>query len=393
MNFENNKEDQPSCEILMQNEYASATVQSTVANFIMNRTEAFTHTYRTYVRLRENGHQSMKFWHSNAVDSTWDDGLIASASDLGGEWRIEAAFVGDGGLEPNGVVIEGTQVPLTFEGNFFKIVQPGEKFWSDDVQIEIPEGHNLAFTWSITTSSSGKTVPYNTEQMLVTAYDAPGNLAHQESAISFRESENLLVIPSFIGYKKHVDKQLIFFGDSITQGVRTAKDKYEYWVARIADNLGTSVGIWNIGSGWARAYDAADDGPWLYKAQQGNEVVIALGVNDLDIGKRNTVQLMSDLTSIISKIKNHNPSTHIILCTVSPFNFSGEPEKYWREVNKQIRTEPPEGVDRVFDIAEVLSQEIPNDHLVQRGYMSSSDDPHPNGVAGKAVSEAFLKWY
>jgi lysophospholipase L1-like esterase len=393
MYIENNKEDQPSNEILMQYEYASATVQSTAANFIMNRTEAFTHTYRTYVRLRENGHQSMKFWHSNAVDSTWDDGLIASASDLGGEWRIEAAFVGDGGLEPNGVVIEGTQVPLTFEGNFFKTVQPGEKFWSDDVQIEIPEGHYLAFTWSITTSSSGKTVPYNTEQMLVTAYDAPGNLAHQESAMSFHESENLLVIPSFIGYKKHVDKQLIFFGDSITQGVRTAKDKYEYWVARIADNLGTSVGIWNIGSGWARAYDAADDGPWLYKAQQGNEVVIALGVNDLDIGKRNTVQLMSDLTSIISKIKNHNPSTHIILCTVPPFNFSGDPQNYWREVNKQIRTVPPIGVDRVFDIASVLSQEAPNNHLVQRKYMSSSDDPHPNGVAGKDVSDAFLKWY
>ena len=373
--------------------HASATVQSTASNFIMNRTEAFTHTYRTYIRLRENGAQTLKFWHSNAIDSTWDDGTIASASDLGSVWTIEAAFVGDGGDQPNGNVLEGTQVPLTFEGSSNKIVQPGEKFWSDEVQIELPEGHYLSFTWTISTHSSGKTVPYNTEQMLVTAYDAPGNLAQQESSTSFQQSENLLVVPSFIGYKKDVDKQLIFFGDSITQGVRTAIDQYEYWVARIADELSASISIWNIGSGWARAYDAADDGSWLYKAQQGDEVVIALGVNDLDIGKRSAVQLMADLTTIISIMKERNPSSLIILCTVPPFNFTGSAEMAWREVNEQIRVNPPAGVERVFDIAEVLSLEIPNDHLVNPEYMSSIYDPHPNGVAGKAVSEAFLKWY
>ncbi|WP_438350820.1 SGNH/GDSL hydrolase family protein [Paenibacillus sp. FA6] len=373
--------------------YASATVQSTASNFIMNRTESFTHTYRTYIKLRENGAQTLKFWHSNAVDSTWDDGSIASASDLGSMWTIEAAFVGDGGELPNGDVVEGMQVPLTFEGGTSKIVQPGEKFWSDEVQIELPKGHYLSFTWTISTCSSGTTVPYNTEQMLMTAYDAPGNLAQQESSASFQQSENLLVLPSFIGYKKHVDKQLIFFGDSITQGVRTAIDQYEYWVARIADDLPASIGIWNIGSGWARAYDAADDGSWLYKAQQGDEVVIALGVNDLDIGKRNAIQLMADLTTIISKLKERNPSTHIKLCTVPPFNFTGEAEINWRQVNEQIRVNPPFGVDRVFDIAKVLSLETPNDHLVNPEYMSSIYDPHPNGVAGKAVSEAFLEWY
>ncbi|MNP18116.1 GDSL-like Lipase/Acylhydrolase [compost metagenome] len=229
--------------------------------------------------------------------------------------------------------------------------------------------------------------------MLVTAYDAPGNLAHKVSDIRFHESENLLVLPSFVGYKKQVDKQLVFFGDSITQGVRTAKDQYEYWVARIADHLPSSIGVWNIGSGWARAYDAADESPWLYKALQGDVVVIALGVNDLDIGKRNASQLITNLTSIIAKIKNHNPSSQTILCTVSPFNFVGEQEKAWREVNEVILTNPPVGVDHVFDIAQVLSQPSPKEHLVNPEYMSSKDDPHPNGLAGKAVSAAFLKWY
>lgn len=40
--------------VLNQTDYTSATVLSTAANFIMNRQEPFTHTFRTYIRLREN---------------------------------------------------------------------------------------------------------------------------------------------------------------------------------------------------------------------------------------------------------------------------------------------------------------------------------------------------
>ncbi|AOZ94524.1 GDSL family lipase [Paenibacillus crassostreae] len=377
----------------MHNDYTSATILSTVTNFIMNHDKPFTHTYRTYIRLRESGPQTLHFWHSNAVDSTWDMGQIAAASDLGGKWRIEAAFVADGGMEPKGDVVKGSQVPLTFDGNISKIVQSGEKFWSDEVQIDIPAGHFLAFTWSITTMSSGKTIPFNTETLLATVYDAPGILADQESSNSYQESENQLVVPTFIGYKKQVEKQLIFLGDSITQGVRTAKDQYEYWVARIAAELPTTTGVWNIGSGWARAYDAATDGAWLYKAKQADEIVIVLGVNDLGTANRIATQLMTDLTTIISTLKINNPLINIILCTVPTFNFTDEQEKAWRKVNDQIRTKPPIGVDRVFDIAEVLSQDAPNDHQLKPEYMTNMYDPHPNGIAGKAIAEAFLAWY
>ncbi|MNC54945.1 hypothetical protein D3C75_1044470 [compost metagenome] len=76
-----------------------------------------------------------------------------------------------------------------------------------------------------------------------------------------------------------------------------------------------------------------------------------------------------------------------------PFNFSGEQEQIWRQVNETIRSNPPLGVSRVFDMAAVLSQPAPHEHRLIPEYMSNNDDPHPNGLAGKAVSEAFLKWY
>ncbi|AIQ67066.1 SGNH/GDSL hydrolase family protein [Paenibacillus graminis] len=379
--------------VFSQSEYTSATALSTAANYIMNRAEPFIHTYRTYIRLRGNGSLTLKFWHSNAVDSTWDMGLEAKASEPGGEWSIEAAYIADGGPEPDGTVLPGTQVPVTFWGEAAKQVAPGETFWSDEAVLMLPEGHYLAFTWTIRTAAPGKTFPYNVEGMLVSAYDASGNYAGQESNAAFSVSDKLLVLPSYIGYKKKVAKRLVLLGDSITQGVRTAKDEYSYWAARIADGLGTGYGLWNLGSGWGRAYDAATDGSWLDKAKQGDEVLIVLGVNDLDIGKRSAAGLLADLTHIVSLIREANPEAGIILGTVPPFNFEGEREAAWRSVNAQILAAPPAGVSRVFDIAAVLSMPAPLDHRVRPEYMSNTDDPHPNGTAGKAVADAFLEWY
>lgn len=47
----NNIENSPNG-VLSQPEFTSATALSTAANYIMNAPEPFTHTYRTYIRLR-----------------------------------------------------------------------------------------------------------------------------------------------------------------------------------------------------------------------------------------------------------------------------------------------------------------------------------------------------
>ncbi|WP_178024005.1 GDSL-type esterase/lipase family protein [uncultured Paenibacillus sp.] len=384
----------------MMDQYASATVVSAACNYIMERPEKFTHTYRTYVKLREHGALDLRFWHSNAIDSTWDTGLVARGGALGGEWQVEAAYVAVGGAVPDGSVEPGSQVRVTFDGGSgTRRIVPGEKFWSDPVKIDLPEGHLLAFTWTISTDAGGKTVPYNTEQMLVTAYDAPGACAEAAGAEGFAPSENLLVLPALIASAKPVRQRLVFLGDSITQGVRTRRDGYEYWVARIADGLGSDYAVWNLGSGWARAYDAAADGAWLNKAKlgqvpgTGTQIVLALGVNDIDIGARTSEELLADLTTVISALRQNDPSAEIILFTVPPFNFSEEREQVWRRVNDHIRSASLPGVDRVFDMAALLSQPQPDEHRLRPEYMSPGDDPHPNGVAGKVIADAFLAWY
>lgn len=359
----------------------------------MTSDSTFTHSYRTYIKPREYGKLKMKFWCCNNVDSTWADGAESRANLQGGSWRIEAACIADGGKLPDGSVVPGTQVPITYDSSFSKLVLPGDVFWSDAVTLAIPEGNYLAFTWTITSMAAGHSFPFNTEGLLVSAYDASGYAADQASSDLYRRSVNCLVLPDFIGYERACAKSIVFLGDSITQGVRTRLDAYEYWVARIAEGLAISTSVWNIGSGWARAYDAAKDGAWLHKAKQSNEIVIALGVNDIGTAGRSAAQVLGDLQTIVAKLKQDNAAKTVILCTVPTFNFTDSQELAWRQVNDSIRNYAILGVDRVFDMAEVLSQESPNDNLLKPAYMASSSDPHPNGEAGLAIADTFLSWY
>jgi hypothetical protein len=141
-----------------------------------------------------------------------------------------------------------------------------------------------------------------------------------------------------------------------------------------------------------RAYDAASDKAWLSKAKQSNEV-IALGVNDISTTGRSALQLLGDLQTIVSILKGSRIDMSVILCTIPPYNLTDAQELVWRDVNQAIRSHAIAGVDRVFDIAEVLSQAAPRDNLIMPEYMSSEFDAHPNGKAGTAIASTFLAWY
>lgn len=143
----------------------------------------FVKTFRTYIKPREYGDFKWSFWHSNADDFTWDDGSGSAANDIGGEWIIEVAFIADGGSALDGGIEVGTSVPITFDGSLSKTVAPGEKFWSDSASLNIPEGHYIAFTWTISTKDSGKVLPYNRETLLMSTYVAEGNCAGQEQRL------------------------------------------------------------------------------------------------------------------------------------------------------------------------------------------------------------------
>ena len=108
--------------------------------------------------------------------------------------------------------------------------------------------------------------------------------------------------------------------------------------------------IWNLGLGFGRAYDAARDGAWLYRARKMDSVVVCFGVNDILRG-RSAQQLCGDLETIVSLLQQSG--CRVVLFTTPPFDlFTPEQQKVWREVNQFVRA--ADFPDAVFDIASVL---------------------------------------
>jgi lysophospholipase L1-like esterase len=351
----------------------------------------YLNTYRSYAKPRVAGAFNWRFWVGNATDSTYGSGPLAP-NQPGGSWRIEAAFVGDGGPAPSGALVAGTEVAVTFGGAASRDVAPGERFWSDPVALDLPAGHLLAFTWAVSGAAAGPGPAYAHSSFTTSYYNGSSDLAGQEAATGFFASHDTLVAPHLFAYDRPITRRLCFLGDSITQGVGSSADSYAFWVAKIADGLSADIGIWNLGSGYARAADAASDGAWLYKAKQCSEVAVILGVNDIVSEHVTADQLLGYLTTIVSLLKQHDSQTSVILFTVPTFNFTGAAYTTWRTVNDTILSAPPAGVDRVFDVAAVLSQPAPNDGLVQAAYHTGGDG-HPNDAGSAAIAAAFLAWY
>lgn len=376
--------------------YASATALGTSHNNIIQE-RSFIYTFRTYFKVREYGEFDYSFYYDNKLDTSWWNVSNATANRNGSKFEITEAYFADGGEEADGSVEEGTSVAITFGGETSKVVEAGEEFTSDEVTVNVPEGHFLAFTWTISVSvTSGPTVPF-TESTFATCYKKYGEFSSQETSDGFVAGndtfgDQVLVAPNKILYKRPMGKELVFVGDSITQGVSTRKDLYEFWVAKVADGLPDDYSVWNLGSGWATAGNLASNGAWLKKAATADGLFICLGVNDLG-GNITLAEYQELINSIVSEVNIKNPDCIVTLFTVPPFNYSGSQGDTWFEMNEWIRQENVAGVDRYFDFAAVLSQDHPNENYLKEYYMSSASDPHPNGIAGTDVAESFLNWY
>ena len=229
------------------------------------------------------GKSIYRFCFSNCVDSTYGDGTECRANCLGGSWRIVSAFAGDGGAYGDPHMTEKL-VPLSFSGSTKKEVLPGEIFWSDEAELEIPKNHYLCFKITF----SGSEIPF-TPDKIIPAFSLDGN--------EFKEDKEFPQ-PIFVGIRVGKSKKVVFFGDSITQGLGTTPDKYEFWAARLAERLGKNFNFWNLGLGCGHAYDAVTDGSWLKKAKTGDMVFVCFGVNDINI-HRSVTGICNDTERIV----------------------------------------------------------------------------------------------
>jgi hypothetical protein len=346
--------------------YVSNTFVGTSNNYILKWDKEKTITGRMYFKVCEHGEFDYKFLFSNTVDSTFADGSVSVANMLGGKWTILSAFAGDGG-EKISEFDQAILSPVLFSQNIEKDVLPGELFWSDEIKLSISKGHYLVFQWTIV----GNNMPYTPDKIV------PSFIKENDNFIECVDFPQ----PHLVACNRKVNKRISFFGDSITQGLATRNDYYEFWVAEIGKKLGNEFSVWNLGLGYGRAQDAASDGVWLSKAKEMDLVSVCFGVNDILKG-RTKEQICDDLLHIVLELKNSGCGVGIF--TIPPFDWEGENEKTWRFVNQYILDELSEYTDYLFDTVKVLGELPPNDNKAKYG-------GHPDGNGGMALSNSFIE--
>lgn len=354
--------------------YISNTAVATGNNYMVDEAEKI--TYRAYFPVEEYGNLEYCFYFSNTVDSTYDKGTNAYAGKPGGNYTIEGAWISDGGSGPDDEITNKTEV--TFDGQKTKSVTSNEVFWSDSVDFNVEEGHYLVWEWTLT----GKDIPCTYMSNLTSATaDSSG-----EGEFEYCDQ---IPLPQMIGAKREVKHNIAAIGDSITQGCMTEFMKYEFWAARISSLLGDDYGFYNCGLGWARTSDAALNGNWLERAKSAETVIVAFGTNDIISGEYqaeagNTAEEINEyLKAVLDVLKD--AGCKIIVFNAPPQDYDETLEKVRTDYNELCKKTCKEYNAEYFDFA---------------SYLSSKDEPakaiyggHPNGEAGKIVSEAFVEKY
>ncbi len=347
--------------------YFSAVVLATGNNNGINLKENSVYTFKSYYKLRCKGENLFKLFFINEVESTGN----CRIGKKGDEFLIKEAYMS---FTLDKEKEEGKTF-ITFKGEKEKRVSRGERYECDEFSFDCPSEGFAVLTFTVETKNR-IFIPATNESA------STGRIFRNGEELY---SESYALRPAFFGVKKKFKKTVGFLGDSITQGSRLKNDSYECWTHRIGNSLPCDISLWNMGMGWARAYDGAANGAMIEKAAMCDEVFVCFGVNDLKSGGRSAEEIIEDLKKIKENIESRNKTCLVRFITVPAFNLCKYEEAERKKVNEFIR-----GTEEYFDIAKEL--EMDDEGTVFPNLITSCDDAHPNGEGGRVIFESFLKW-
>ncbi|HAJ98369.1 MAG TPA: SGNH/GDSL hydrolase family protein [Ruminococcus sp.] len=355
-------------------EYSSNTVIATGANYATNASKGA--TYRTYLPIEQAGELEYCFYFSDVVDSTWERGRLTHAGMNGSDYEIISAHVT---TAPDSETDLTDWTEITFDGNSGKSVTAGESFWSDSVKLVIPEGNYLVWEWTV----QGELIPCTKMTELAYSY-----IVKENEPIYNME----IPLPKLIGAKRDVKKNLVCFGDSITQGAQTTAYANNFWVSEISESLGNEYAVWNAGLGYARASDAVISEDWLKRAKSGDIVTLAFGTNDLVAGQYNDgkpsatstpEEIEAWIRSLITELQS--AGCQVILFNAPPFDYDETHEAVRTALNERFPVIAEEMHVPLFDWSALLSDPSEPAKTLYGG--------HPNDEGCQMIAETFLEQF
>lgn len=354
--------------------FASNTGISTSHNYFVKLNRGEMRSFRVLLHPLEAGRLNWRFFFSNCVDSTWSNGTESYADLPGGRFEIVSSSAG--AADENADLI-GNMAKVDWPQ---RIIEPKACVTSAPLEIDVPENGYIVFSWCLRALEDGCRLPATPDSQAL-CYMTEGD--HSFEGQEAFTADPLAVLPDQFAADRTVRAQVVFMGDSITQGCGTRVNAYEQWATRIAMGMERDVAVWNIGLGFGRGADAAKNGAWLDKAKQGDIVNLCFGVND--IFQECGGQLIDNLRSVVRALHDSPKHPRVVLLTIPPFDMTEHNEDMWRAAVNAIR-EDGLGADAVFDIAAMLCQPAPRDNFAAFG-------GHPDGRGGAAVAGEYLSHF
>lgn len=356
--------------------YASNTAAPTGHNAVRRSATPVTETFRAAFALQEYGELAYKLFFSNRVDSTWESGADSYRNMPTKPYTIESAYVG---TYEHGMVTRDLNnlTPVTFAGEARRTVMAGESLWSDELVLNVPQGHYLVFEWTVTYTLIPATIRGNT-------YSAFWRTNEEGARFNSVGGNDPIPLPDLIGCDRGAALRVGFMGDSITMGTG-ADDRF--WVAQVSESLGADVSVWNLGLGYARAEDAAYSASWLYKAKQCDVVGICFGVNDINSGAyqrpypRTAAEITADVAAIAAELAE--AGVRVIIFATPPYTYStAEKVEIWRQTTRSLQSMAADRGYDFFDFATPLGTKNDPSTPAYGG--------HPNAEGCRVVAEAFI---
>ncbi len=324
---------------------------------------------RSFYKVFVGGKYEYSFVFSNELYSTFADGSYSQANLKCDKWEILSlkALVVDSKTRDFSSPKIVREYQLTFDGKISKEIDIEGEIYTDGIVINADKGDYICLEMEF--SGDGK-MPYF-EEIWIPAY----------RFIDGKWVENKKTpLSNMVGVKRTVEKKIGFLGDSITEGIGSAPNSYEWWNAKIAEMTGEINSYWNLGIGYGRADDIATDGIWLKRAKNMDIVTLCVGVNDIGQGYKSD-KIKENIEKIVNILTKND--VRVILFTVPPFDYNEERREKWNDVNDFINNKLSKKVE-VFDTVAIWGQDAPNEYMARFG-------GHPNEEGSLELARKFVE--
>ena len=352
-------------------------------------------TVRQYVRLSVGGTQvRVRF-----TNETGTEPLV-----------IGAAHLARPGASP-GSIDSASDHPMTFGGAASVTVPPGAPMLSDPIAMDAADLSTLAISFYVARWTGPSVIHWDGVQ---TAYLADGDNTASAALPSPKTSlERFYLGGVEVNSAGPVRGAIVAFGDSITDGYRSAIDGDHRWPDRLAERLaergaGQALGVMNEGASGNRVlHDHPENlfGPSALArldrdalAQPGLRWLIVMeGINDIGHPTAGglaeqavtTEQIIDGYKQIIARA--HDKGVKVYGATLTPYEgtvfpgyFTPEGEIKRQAVNQWIRTGG--AYDAVIDF-DVVVRDPAHPSRIRPDY-DVGDHLHPNDAGYKAMGDA-----